>query len=97
MVRVFMIGHCNPELKPAEVRAIVMKTARDLGSAGRDDLFGTGGADAYAAVSAVAPAPLPVAAVSDPKSTGKAVQPQDVPPSRALDTPIPCYVRRQAC
>ena len=47
----------NPALKPDEVRAIVMKTARDLGSPGRDDLFGAGEADAYAAVSAVIAAP----------------------------------------
>src|SRR5205823_7000787 len=47
----------NPALKPDEVRAILMKTARDLGAPGRDDLFGAGEADAYAAVSAVAPAP----------------------------------------
>ena len=43
----------NPALKPDEVRAILMKTARDLGAPGRDDLFGAGEADAYAAVSAV--------------------------------------------
>ena len=43
----------NPALKPGEVRAILMKTARDLGSPGRDDLFGAGEADAFAAVSAV--------------------------------------------
>ena len=40
----------NPALKPDEVRAILMKTARDLGAPGRDDLFGAGEADAYAAV-----------------------------------------------
>src|SRR6202011_2810389 len=32
----------NPALKPNEVRAILMKTARDLGSPGRDDQFGAG-------------------------------------------------------
>src|SRR5207247_7405588 len=46
----------NPALKPDEVRAILMKTARDLGAPGRDDLFGAGEADAYAAVSAPPPA-----------------------------------------
>ena len=44
----------NPALKPDEVRAILMKTARDLGAPGRDDLFGAGEADAYAAVTAAA-------------------------------------------
>ena len=43
----------NPALKPDEVRAILTKTARDLGAPGRDDLFGAGEADAFAAVSAV--------------------------------------------
>ena len=48
----------NPALKPDEVRAILMKTARDLGAPGRDDLFGAGEADAFAAVSAVGTAPV---------------------------------------
>ena len=56
----------NPALKPDEVRAILMKTARDLGAPGRDDLFGAGEADACSAVSAVATAPaVPVVAASD--------------------------------
>jgi subtilisin family serine protease len=53
----------NPSLKPAELRAILVKTARDIGAAGRDDLFGAGEADAYAAVSATLPVE-PAAAVS---------------------------------
>jgi subtilisin family serine protease len=43
----------NPMLKPEEVRATLMKTARDLGPPGPDDQFGAGEADALAAVSAV--------------------------------------------
>jgi subtilisin family serine protease len=43
----------NPALKSADVRAILTKSARDLGAPGRDDLFGAGEADAYAAVQAV--------------------------------------------
>jgi subtilisin family serine protease len=54
----------NPALKPEEVRAILMKTARDLGPPGRDDQFGAGEADAFAAVSAVSVPSAPVAAVS---------------------------------
>ena len=55
----------NPALKPDDVRAILTKTARDLGAPGRDDLFGAGEADAYAAVTAVAAPPaVPVAAAS---------------------------------
>ena len=68
----------NPALKPEEVRAILMKTARDLGAPGRDDLFGAGEADAFAAVSAVAPAPaLPLAAVSEPAAAEKVSDRQD--------------------
>jgi hypothetical protein len=78
----------NPALKPDEVRAILMKTARDLGAVGRDDLFGAGEADGYAAVSAVVAAPsLPVAAVSGALGAKSAPDPQDVAATRALDQP----------
>jgi subtilisin family serine protease len=67
----------NPALKPDGVRATLLKTARDLGAPGRDDLFGAGEADAFAAVSAVATAPaLPAAVVSDR---------QEAPATRALN------------
>ncbi|ABE63436.1 peptidase S8 and S53, subtilisin, kexin, sedolisin [Nitrobacter hamburgensis X14] len=61
----------NPALEPADVRAILTTSARDLGAPGRDDLFGAGEADAYGAVQAVpdgaVPAgTVPVMAVSDP-------------------------------
>jgi subtilisin family serine protease len=78
----------NPALKPEELRAILMKTARDLGSPGRDDLFGAGEADAFAAVSAVGAAP--VTAMSGPPAgaTGENVlDRQQVPATRALDGP----------
>ena len=42
----------NPALKPNDVRTILTGTARDLGAPGRDDLFGAGQADAFAAVTA---------------------------------------------
>ncbi len=78
----------NPALKPDDVRAILMKTARDLGAAGRDDLFGAGEADAYAAVSAVVNAPaVPVAAVSDTPAVKSAPERQDGPPTRGLEQP----------
>jgi hypothetical protein len=78
----------NPALKPDEVRAILTKTARDLGSPGRDDLFGAGEADAFAAVSAVAAAPA-VATVSDrPKGENVPERPE-VPTTRALSPPAP--------
>jgi hypothetical protein len=78
----------NPALKPDEVRAILMKTARDLGAVGRDDLFGAGEADAFAAVSAVVTAPaVPVAAVSGTPAAKTSPDRQDVPATRGLDQP----------
>jgi hypothetical protein len=78
----------NPALKPDEVRAILMKTARDLGDPGRDDLFGAGAADAFAAVSAVVNAPtVPVAVVPETPATARVSDRQEIPVSRALDQP----------
>ena len=78
----------NPALNPGEVRAILMKTARDLGSPGRDDLFGAGEADAFAAVSAVVTAPAaPVAAVSGTPAAEKVEVRQEVPSTRDLNPP----------
>jgi hypothetical protein len=81
----------NPALKPDEVRAILMKTARDLGAPGRDDLFGAGEADAFAAVSAVTAAPaMPVAVMSDKSAAGAVPGSQDLPAAtRALNQPAP--------
>jgi subtilisin family serine protease len=57
----------NPALKPNEVRAILTKTARDLGAPGPDDRFGAGEADAFAAVTAAAAAPaVPLASAGKP-------------------------------
>jgi subtilisin family serine protease len=81
----------NPALKPDEVRAILMKTARDLGAPGRDDLFGAGEADAFAAVSAVTAAPaMPIAVMSDKSAAGAVPGSQDLPAAtRALNQPAP--------
>jgi subtilisin family serine protease len=77
----------NPALKPEEVRTILTKTARDLGAPGRDDSFGAGEADAYAAVTAAtAPAP-PVATVSDRPAAENVQDPQQVPSTRDLQQP----------
>jgi subtilisin family serine protease len=67
----------NPALKPDDLRAILTKTARDLGAPGRDDLFGAGEADAYAAVTATIAAPLPVAASNRPATEPSAEKPLD--------------------
>ncbi len=77
----------NPALKPGDIRAILMKTARDLGTPGRDDLFGAGEADAYATVMAAITTPaVPVAAASAPPALGTMSQPQQNPDQqKALD------------
>src|SRR6267378_6729885 len=78
----------NPALKPGEVRAILTKTARDLGTPGRDDQFGAGEADAFAAVTAAVNAPgVPVAVVPDTPATARVSDRQEVPASRALNPP----------
>jgi hypothetical protein len=78
----------NPALKPDDLRAILTRTARDLGSPGRDDLFGAGEADAYAAVSAVTPTPaVPVAGVPGRPAAENVKGAPDVPAARALDQP----------
>jgi subtilisin family serine protease len=78
-----MLEH-NPALKPEAVRAMLMKTARDLGSPGRDDLFGAGEADAYAAVLAAGSEPAVPVAGSAPS---KAAESAETPPARALNLP----------
>jgi hypothetical protein len=74
----------NPQLVPAEVRAILIKTARDLGAPGRDDLFGAGEADAFSAVTAVVDAAPPVAAAPDQPPAVKVAEPQAAPATRDL-------------
>lgn len=51
----------KPDLTPPELRAALTGSARDLGPPGRDDQFGAGEADAFAAVSAIG-APIETAA-----------------------------------
>jgi len=78
----------NPAPRPDEVRAILMKTARDLGPPGRDDLFGAGEADAYAAVSAATQAPaMPLATASGAAAAEKVLDRQDAPATRGLSVP----------
>jgi subtilisin family serine protease len=77
----------NPALKPEEVRTILTKTARDLGPPGRDDSFGAGEADAYAAVTAAAAPALPVATVSEQPAAENGRDRQQVPSTRALQQP----------
>ena len=73
----------NPQLAPAEVRAILTRTARDLGLPGRDDLFGAGEADALGAVTAVVDAAGPVATADEPPAV-KVTEPQALTLTRDL-------------
>jgi len=78
----------NPVLRRDELRATLMRTARDLGSRGRDDLFGAGEADAYAAVQAtVNPSAAPVAAVPEPPKRENVSDQKDMPVTRDLSPP----------
>jgi subtilisin family serine protease len=66
----------NAALKPDEVRIVLTRTARDLGPPGRDDLFGAGEADAFAAVSAVISAAAPPATAAADKPAAENVSEQ---------------------
>jgi hypothetical protein len=86
----------NPELKPAEARAILTRTARDLGSPGRDDLFGAGEADAYAAVQAAIRTPSqPVAATSAKPDRENAGETREMPVVRVDGPPVAAAVPEQ--
>src|SRR5262249_42561241 len=78
----------NPALKPNDVRVILTSTARDLGAPGKDDLFGYGEADAFAATSAaVAPPPVPVATAPQKPAGNATSGGNDVSVSRELKVP----------
>jgi hypothetical protein len=77
----------DPALKPDEVRAILTRTARDLGSPGRDDLFGAGEADAFAATEA-AVAAAAVATRESPKTDESAPEQKEGPVERSLTPPV---------
>lgn len=78
----------NYALKPEALRMTLSKTARDLGSPGRDDLFGDGEADAFAAVMAVpADSATPVAASSGTTKREDAQSRRDEPGIRAIEQP----------
>ena len=78
----------NPALKPSEVRAILTSTARDLGTPGKDELFGYGEADAFAATTAAANAPSVPMATAPRNPAGEAAPAgNDVSVSRELKVP----------
>jgi Subtilase family len=86
-----LIMERNPALKPNDVRAILTKTARDLGTPGRDDLFGAGEADAFAAVTAAVDAPaVPMASAKPAEEKAPAAAATDnASVSRALNDSAP--------
>ncbi|HEY9214571.1 MAG TPA: S8 family serine peptidase [Ancylobacter sp.] len=78
----------NYALKPEALRMTLAKTARDLGLPGRDDLFGDGEADAFAAVMAIpADSATPVAAASGTTKREDAEKRRDEPGVRAIEQP----------
>ncbi|MBR0841457.1 S8 family serine peptidase [Bradyrhizobium liaoningense] len=78
----------NSALKPEALRMTLAKTARDLGSPGRDDLFGDGEADAFAAVLAVpADGATPVAAAPGTTKREDAETRRGEPGIRAIEQP----------
>ena len=79
----------NPALKPEEVRATLMKTARDLGPPGPDDQFGAGEADAFAAVSAVPVPSTPMASTPEKPATRELSEAPMVQPAPAQGVPPP--------
>ncbi|MGY4569133.1 S8 family serine peptidase [Bradyrhizobium pachyrhizi] len=78
----------NPALKPAEVRRVLTSTARDLGTPGRDDLFGAGEADALAAVMAATSAPVGSAA-DKPSQPARQADGNNTSVSRTSTEPAP--------
>lgn len=78
----------NYTLKPEALRMTLAKTARDLGSPGRDDLFGDGQADAFAAVISVpVDSATPVAAASGTTKREDAGKRREEPGLRAIEQP----------
>jgi subtilisin family serine protease len=78
----------NPALKPNEVRGILTSTARDLGAPGKDELFGYGEADAFAATAAATNSPpVPVATAPRKPDGEAAADGNDVSVSRELKVP----------
>ncbi len=79
----------NPALRPDGLRAILVATARDLGSPGRDDQFGAGEANAYAAVKAAETvSSAPSAASPNPSSAQGAETRAEAAPKRTSSPPV---------
>ncbi len=80
----------NLALKPEALRLTLVRTARDLGAPGRDDLFGDGVPDAYAAVQAVpSDGATPLAAAAGTTKREDASERRQEQGTRALNQPSP--------
>jgi subtilisin family serine protease len=78
----------NYTLKPEALRLTLARTARDLGTPGRDEMFGDGEADAYAAVTAVTTdSATPMTAAPDTTKREDASGRREEPGTRALEQP----------
>lgn len=88
-----LIMERNPALKPSDVRAILTRTARDLGTPGRDDLFGAGEVDAFAAATVASDTPQVPMAAAKPAGDKAPVLPaatsDNASVSRALSNSAP--------
>jgi subtilisin family serine protease len=78
----------NPALNLNDIRAILTRTARDLGAPGRDDLFGAGEADAFAAVTAAVDGPSVPVASATARPAEKVPASDNASVSRALTEPL---------
>jgi subtilisin family serine protease len=79
----------QPTLSNAQVASVIMSTAQDLGTSGRDDEYGYGRIDAAAAVSAASSLAVPVA-------VEKAIRPAARAPTDAPARPGVVLVRWKA-
>ena len=85
-----LLRQCNPSLSPADVKKVLMETARDRGAPGYDTQYGAGLLDAAAAVARAlgsSPAPTPVPA--PPPVPSPAPQPQPQPTPSPAPAPAP--------
>ena len=86
-------GTRSPALKADELRAILTRTARDLGSPGRDDLFGAGEADAFAATEAAASVAMPPPVAKEPaKADENRTEGTEMPAVQPPNPPVAAVV-----
>jgi thermitase len=76
-----LLHAAKPGISPAEVKAAITSTARDLGDPGWDKYFGYGHIDAAAALAAVGPAPEP--------EPGPTTDPEPAPEPEPVAEPAP--------